>query len=99
VGITLARCCWDWACRKGTTRTAVEISPPRAGRCGASERAGGGLEEGNDVQRSTFKQQQQQQQPPSPSHPYRYFVFSQSNTTPNHPENLTIDTAFKNPII
>jgi hypothetical protein len=45
------------------------------------------------------QQQQQQQQPPSPSHPYRYFVFSQSNTTPNHPENLTIDTALKNPII
>jgi len=58
VGITLARCCCDWACRKGTTRTAVEISRPRAGRCGASERAGGGLEEGNDVQHSTFKHDQ-----------------------------------------
>jgi hypothetical protein len=30
VEITLARRCCDWACRNGTTRTAVEISHPRA---------------------------------------------------------------------
>jgi hypothetical protein len=48
VGITLARRCCDWACRNGTTRNAVEISGPRAGRCGASELAGGDVEEGSE---------------------------------------------------